>query len=94
MNCEPGDIARIVAPENNPNIGKLVQCKRIYPANPYPEQEGPCWVISSKEILQTWDTGGGFHIGSAAVCPDAWLKPHRPPALDKNIVKEKDLETV
>lgn len=96
MNCEPGDIARIIAPTNlNPNLGKIVQVVQITNRHRYPIDYGPIWEIKSRDklLVQDWiidDVISDFH----GACPDCWLKPYRPPALDKSTTTNKELEKV
>lgn len=95
MNCEPGDLARIIAPtEKNPNLGKIVQCRSLTIRHFFTPDHGPIWEITSREKLCLEDITLDVTMGTKGACPDAWLKPYRPPALDKSTTKEKDLEKV
>lgn len=83
MKCALGDLAEIIKSIDGISVGKIVQCIEFAGHH---SKHGPIWKVRAKTDLVT-EYGG---VGREAHMPDDWLRPIKPPALDKSISKSKE----
>lgn len=93
MNCRPGDLAYIVAPDFPPYDRKFVTVVRFAK---HDEQLGPCWVVKPEGWIPPLWTVTLSPVGTFCY-PDRCLRPIRNPGddavdetLEPGYVKRRD----
>lgn len=80
MNCKPGDLALVVGPDGDPDVGRMVTCLRLYRVGEKyrhdnrPYRAGVNFWVVDRELH--WRKDGVLRM--LPFCPDAHLMPIRP----------------
>lgn len=101
MNCQAGDVAIIVGPDGDPDVGRLVDV--IEPA-PSRSPRGPAWLVRTKgsplHAIEVWFDDAGRITGWApglsheVEVPDRHLRPIRPGTDPVDVGVPRELETM
>jgi hypothetical protein len=89
MNCQPGDMALVIGPDGDPDVGRMVTCIRLYRVDEVYWHDNrryragiDFWVVD-RELH--WRKDGVLRM--LPFCPDQHLVPIRPE-------RDRDLERV